>query len=199
VNPHFLEDVLPVYLSIVTLVVNRGEEFQVLRLLSHERVRNAVRALDFPLYFLNSVFDRKNLEIMQACPGLKEVTVDMCVDHLLRPKQLVDGTQVSWESTPRADVVQRYGFEQIARLSTLTVLKYRLISDCYGWKRQFVEPVLGEVAKCFSDSTGGRISFLSLGWVGLNGSGYGARLPTVRGDGLSGFIKQEPDIMDCFT
>jgi hypothetical protein len=195
VSPHFLKDALPAYLHRVTLVVNRGEEFRVAKVLSIGTVRTAVEKLDFPRSFLNKPADLRVLEIMRACPALREVTLDICVDHLLRPKLDADGTQLSWESMPVPDVDGRYSFDAIARLPTLAVVKYRLVGDCYGWKRQFAEPVLEDIARCFKSTTG-QIAFESLEWVGWKEVGFGSRIPTVRGDGLV-IVKRDHGAMDC--
>jgi hypothetical protein len=195
VSAYFLEDVLPVFLDRVTLVVHRGEEFRVAKILSADTVRAAVTKLDFPRSSLNSPTDLRTVEIMRACSSLKEVTLDICVDHLLRPELNELGDQVSWESMPVLDVDKRYSFDVIARLCSLTVLNYRLVGDCYGWKRQFAEPVLEEIASCFK-SAPGQIAFKSLGWVGRSEDRWASRIPTVRGDGLV-MAKCEPDAMDC--
>lgn len=195
VTPHFLEDVLPVFLQRVTLVVHRGEEFRVAKILSVGTVRTAVEKLDFPRSFLNSPTDLRILEIMRACPSLKEVTLDVRVDDLFRPELDEKGNQVSWESMPVLDVDERYSLDVIAHLPSLAVLKYRLVGDCYGWKRQFAEPVLEEIASRLK-STPGHIAFESLGWVGWKEAGFGSRIRTVRGDGLV-IEKSEPGDMDC--
>lgn len=182
------------FLRRAILVVRRGEEFRTAKILSVGPIRAAVEMLDFPRSFLNNPSDLRVQEIMRACPSLKEVTLDIRVDHLLRPKVDGEGNQVSWESMPVPNVEERYSFDVLSCLPGLRALKYRLVGDCYGWKRQFVQPVLKEIASRFM-STPGQISFISLGWVGWAEGGFGSRIPTVRGDGLV-LAEGKPDVMD---
>ncbi|KAE9992782.1 hypothetical protein Vi05172_g13036 [Venturia inaequalis] len=195
VNPNFLDDALPVLLRRTTLVSHRGEEFSTAKVLSNGAARSAVEKLDFPRAYLNGPNDLRIFEIMRACPSLREVTLDICVDHLLRPT-MDNGDLAGWESMPFLEVDNRYLLHIIAHLPNLTVLKCRLVGDSYGWKRRLVLPVLDEIAIFLLQFTSGRLVFESLGWWGRKETGYGSRMPTVRGDGLV-LAKDMPDIMDC--
>lgn len=196
-NSDFLEDALPVFLHRSTLVIHRGEEFTAAKVLTDGAVRSAVEKLDFPRAYLNSSNDLRIFEIMRACPSLREVTIDICVDHLLRPKLDEEGNQVSWESMPHSNVDELYSLSVIARLPSLAVLKYRLVGSGYGWKRQFAQPVLDEIATLLLEFTSGSLVFESLGWWGWKEVGYGSRMPTVQGDGLVLTKEDETEVMDC--
>lgn len=178
------------------LVIHRGEEFSAAKVLSNGAARSAVEKLDFPRAYLNSPNDLRIFEIMQACPSLREVTLDICVDHLLRPTFDNEGNIVNWESMPFSEVDKQYSLYVIAHLPSLTVLTCRLVGDCYGWKRRLVQPVLDEIATFLPQFTSGRLVLKSLGWWGRKEIGYGSRMPTVRGDGLV-LAKDETKVMDC--
>ncbi|QDS70396.1 hypothetical protein FKW77_009318 [Venturia effusa] len=195
-NRNFLEDALPVFLRRTTLVIHRGEEFSVAKVLSNGPARSAVTKLDFPRAYLNSRDDLRVFEIMQACPSLRELTLDICVDHLLRPKLDKQGNQVSWEPMPLLQINKRYSLALVARVPNLAVLRYRLVGGCYGWKRQFVQPVIDDIAALLLKFTSGHLVLQSLGWWGWKETGWGSRIPTVRGDGLV-LARDTPDIMDC--
>lgn len=193
-NPHFLEDGLPVFLHETTLVIHRGDEFSAANVLSAGATRSAVEKLDFPRAYLNGTDDLRIFEIMRACPSLREVTLDICVDHLLTPTLDEEGDTVNWESTAFSVVDKLYSLHVIAHLPNLTVLKYRLVGDCVGWKRRLVQPVLDEIATFLLQFTSGRLVLESLGWWGRREIGYGSRMPTVRGDGL-GLAKTKSEVM----
>ncbi|TID16039.1 hypothetical protein E2P81_ATG08900 [Venturia nashicola] len=196
VNSHFLEDALPVLLRRTTLVIHRGEEFSAAKVLSNGATRSAMKKLEFPRAYLNSPNDLRIFEIMRACPSLREITLDICVDHLLRPTLDNEGELVGWESMPFSEVDKQYSLYVIAHLPNVKVLNCRLVGDCYGWKRRLVQPVLDEVATFLLQFTSGRLVFQSLGWWGRRENGFGSRMPTVRGDGLV-LVKENPEAMDC--
>jgi hypothetical protein len=178
-----------------TILVHRGAAFQTLEKLKDANVSNAVKTLDFALYYLANrspidavIGPRVEVTVMEACPKLREVIIDMSVDDLLFSKTSAGGEFMGWDSTPIAIIINRYTLLTVAHLPELQALKYRLVGASWAWKKHFAEPTLDKMKEWFSEQTMGRISVESLGFVGNQDGGTIGRIPTERGDGLSNII-----------
>jgi hypothetical protein len=106
-------------------------------------------------------------QVQSLNPELIELTIDILIDDCLSNSTRSDGGFNGWRATEAEALAQRYELQKVLQLKQLETLKYRLAGDFMGWRQQFVDECLANVAKWLKKRSRNRIAMQYVGFLAL--------------------------------